>query len=51
VYLPEEAPWLSDFLEEHSVFPVGAYDDQVDATTQALNRMMAPQPNIRFFTL
>lgn len=39
VYLPDPArhPWVHDFIEEHTSFPVGAYDDQVDAGTQALN--------------
>lgn len=36
VLLPESAPWLSDYLEELSMFPRSANDDQVDATTQAL---------------
>jgi len=36
VFLPEQAPWLADFLEEMGAFPTGAHDDQVDALTQAL---------------
>lgn len=36
VYLPENAPWLEDYLEEFRIFPNGAHDDQVDATSQAL---------------
>jgi predicted phage terminase large subunit-like protein len=39
VYLPRFAPWLNDFLIEHQSFPTGAHDDQVDCTTQALNRL------------
>lgn len=31
VKLPENAPWLSDFVEELLRFPHGAKDDQVDA--------------------
>ena len=40
VYLPhpEYAPWVNDFIEECVQFPNGAYDDQVDAMTQALLR-------------
>lgn len=38
VYVPEQAPWLEDFLGEIGRFPNGAYDDQVDAMTQALLR-------------
>lgn len=37
VFLPRNAPWLYDYLEELSSFPNGAFDDQVDSTTQALN--------------
>jgi len=39
VYLPESAPWLHDYVEELSSFPNGEHDDQVDSTTQALNRL------------
>ena len=37
VYLPAEAPWLNDFVNELAAFPTGLHDDQVDSTTQALN--------------
>jgi len=37
VFLPREAPWLEDFVTELLAFPNGRYDDQVDATSQALN--------------
>lgn len=37
---PELAPWVGDFVEEHAGFPTAAHDDQVDGTSQALNRMM-----------
>lgn len=37
---PDLAPWIHDFLEEASVFPMGAHDDQVDAMTQALARLL-----------
>ena len=42
VWLPalEIAPWIGDFIEEHASFPAGAHDDQVDAASQALNRML-----------
>ncbi len=47
VYLPdpEIAPWIEDFLEEVSAFPNGAFDDQVDAMTQALRRFQARREN------
>jgi predicted phage terminase large subunit-like protein len=31
VYLPEDAPWLADFMHELLVFDAGKHDDQVDA--------------------
>jgi predicted phage terminase large subunit-like protein len=36
VYLPREAPWLSEYLYELAMFPNGKYDDQIDSTSQAL---------------
>lgn len=36
---PQIAPWIHDYIEELCNFPRGKYDDQVDATTQALNRL------------
>jgi predicted phage terminase large subunit-like protein len=38
--LPARAPWINGYLEEHAAFPTGSHDDQVDATTQALARLM-----------
>lgn len=40
VYLPRNVGWIDDFLHEANSFPRGAHDDQVDAMTQALRRMM-----------
>jgi predicted phage terminase large subunit-like protein len=41
VYLPHPsiAPWVEALIEETAVFPHGRHDDQVDALTQALNRL------------
>jgi predicted phage terminase large subunit-like protein len=41
VYLPHPAlaPWVEEFIEEAAAFPHGRNDDQVDAMTQALNRL------------
>jgi predicted phage terminase large subunit-like protein len=41
VYLPHPllALWITGYLAEWASFPRGAHDDQVDATTQALNRL------------
>jgi predicted phage terminase large subunit-like protein len=40
VYLPDSsiAPWIGDYLTELTTFPAVEHDDQVDATSQALNR-------------
>lgn len=40
VYLPRFASFTGDFVAECSAFPNAAHDDQVDAMTQALNRML-----------
>lgn len=40
VFLPRFASFTGDFVAECSAFPNGAHDDQVDAMTQALNRMI-----------
>lgn len=39
VYLPRTAPWLEEFIREHSVFPNGVHDDQVDTTSMGLMRL------------
>ncbi len=41
VYLPHPAiaPWVEALIEEAASFPNGRHDDQVDAMTQALNRL------------
>ena len=41
IYLPHPAiaPWVEAFIEEAAAFPNGRNDDQVDAMTQALNRL------------
>jgi hypothetical protein len=36
---PSIAPWVGDFIEELRAFPAAAHDDQVDAMTQALQRI------------
>nr|QRW42972.1 MAG: terminase large subunit [Caudoviricetes sp.] len=37
VVLPQDAPWLSDFLAEVAAFPAGAHDDQLDPMFDAIN--------------
>jgi predicted phage terminase large subunit-like protein len=53
VYLPENAPWAADFVEECAGFPNGAHDDQVDALTQLINwiRRRQPEPTLRVIEL
>jgi predicted phage terminase large subunit-like protein len=36
VYLPKQAPWLDDYIQEITGFPGTKHDDQVDSTSQAL---------------
>lgn len=36
IFLPRDASWVPDFIEEAASFPKGMNDDQVDAMTQAL---------------
>ena len=42
VFLPDpaKAPWVSDYIDQWTAFPNSKYDDMVDATSQALNRMI-----------
>lgn len=49
VFIPRDAPWLSDYLHELAMFPRGKFDDQVDSTSQALAHIGMPQPNDGFF--
>jgi predicted phage terminase large subunit-like protein len=44
IYLPQDAPWLGDYLSELLAFPNGRHDDQVDSTSQALNWLTARTP-------
>lgn len=39
VAIPADAPWVSDFIGEVQGFPNAAHDDQVDAASQALERL------------
>ena len=52
VFLPSGAPWLDTFLDEHSAFDTGTYDDIVDTTSQALNYLrgsVGPEHLIEFY--
>lgn len=36
VFLPMGVPWLEPYIDQWSAFPLGAHDDMVDSSTQAL---------------
>jgi predicted phage terminase large subunit-like protein len=38
VHLPDVAPWVADWVQEHADFPNAPHDDQVDTTSMALRR-------------
>ncbi|GAN11064.1 phage terminase, large subunit [Mucor ambiguus] len=40
VFIPRQAEWIHDFVEEAASFPNGKHDDQVDAMSQALHRFI-----------
>ena len=35
-YLPNNAPWVEDFIKRHEKFPIVDYDDEVDTTSMGL---------------
>ena len=39
VFLPDQAPWLDDYIREITGFPGSKHDDQVDSTSQALESL------------
>jgi predicted phage terminase large subunit-like protein len=39
VYLPKQAPWLDEYVQEITGFPGTKHDDQVDSTSQALDAL------------
>lgn len=43
VLIPEQAPWLSEWMSEHLRFPAGSHDDQVDTTAMALTELGVKQ--------
>jgi len=44
VSIPQNAPWLAEYLHEMTVFPNGKHDDQVDSTAQFLDWFKKPFP-------
>ena len=49
VRIPEDAPWLAEYLHELTVFPKGKHDDQADSTAQFLDSYQKPGPNDGYF--
>lgn len=50
VFLPESAPWLSEFLGEASGFPNATHDDQLDPMMDAVTDMLSA-PVWQFFVI
>jgi predicted phage terminase large subunit-like protein len=48
VFLPLEASWTEDYVEQWAQFPRGAHDDMVDSSTQALTYLLLPGVSRRF---
>ena len=48
VYIPHplECSWVDAFVDEYVAFPNAAHDDQVDAGTQALNKMQGSKVSL-----
>ena len=46
VHLPDQAPWLQEYLHELATFPNGKYDDQADSTSQALDWFKSSSKNL-----
>ena len=44
VRIPENAPWLAEYLHELTVFPNGKHDDQANSTAQFLDWFKRPFP-------
>lgn len=40
VWLPKDAPWLGEYLDQWTAFPAAAHDDMVDSSSQALAHML-----------
>ena len=44
VRIPENAPWLAEYLHELTVFPNGKHDDRLDSTSQLARLAQAGRP-------
>lgn len=48
VFIPEDTPWVNDWVTEHADFPSALHDDRVDCTSMALTRFTQPgKPRMR----
>lgn len=47
VYLPNDAPWVYDWIEQHKQFPKGVHDDLVDTTSMAITWLAKRTADIR----
>jgi predicted phage terminase large subunit-like protein len=50
VWVPKDKRFTADFIDECSTFPNAAHDDQVDAMSQALNRLIYQRGNSPAYT-
>lgn len=37
IWVPDDAPWLAEWVKEHEYFPDGAFNDQVDTTSMVVD--------------
>lgn len=51
VFLPARAAWLADYTVELTTFPLSAFNDQVDSTSQALHYLRRPSGGESVFTV
>ena len=40
VFLPERGPWVEEYVDQWSAFPMGRHDDMVDSSSQALSWLL-----------
>ena len=41
VYVPQNAPWAEEFIDQWTAFPAGKHDDMVDSASQALSYLLS----------
>jgi predicted phage terminase large subunit-like protein len=49
VHVPQQAPWLVEYIHEITTFPSAKYDDQADSTSQALGWINQSPPESSIF--